>query len=53
MTGLHGDAASLDDLDHLFDTVKHEKGKIDVFFDSARKGKPTVLGEIAERAFRQ
>src|SRR5580704_17314816 len=30
VTGVRGDAANLDDLDRLFDTVKREKGKIDV-----------------------
>jgi hypothetical protein len=29
VTGVRGDAANLDDLDRLFDTVKREKGKID------------------------
>jgi len=39
-TGVRGDAANLDDLDRLFDTVKREKGKIDVLFASAGKAKP-------------
>src|SRR5581483_9066468 len=30
VTAVRGDAASLDDLDRLFDTVKREKGKIDI-----------------------
>jgi NAD(P)-dependent dehydrogenase (short-subunit alcohol dehydrogenase family) len=30
VTGVRGDASNLDDLDRLFDTVKREKGKIDV-----------------------
>jgi hypothetical protein len=29
VTGVRGDAANLDDLDRLFETVKREKGKID------------------------
>ena len=40
VTGVSGDAANLDDLDRLFDTVKREKGKIDVLFASAGKGEP-------------
>ena len=32
---VRGDAANLDDLDRLFDTVKREKGKIDVLYASA------------------
>src|SRR6202451_2924190 len=35
VTAVRGDAANLDDLDRLFDTVKREKGKIDVLFASA------------------
>ncbi len=29
VTGVQGDAANLDDLDRLFDTVRREKGAID------------------------
>jgi NAD(P)-dependent dehydrogenase (short-subunit alcohol dehydrogenase family) len=35
VTGVQGDAANLDDLDRLFETVKREKGKLDVLFASA------------------
>jgi NAD(P)-dependent dehydrogenase (short-subunit alcohol dehydrogenase family) len=35
VTGVQGDAADLDDLDRPFDTVKKQKGKIDVLFASA------------------
>src|SRR5450432_4516401 len=38
VTGVRGDAANLDDLDRLFDTVKRAKGKIDVLFASAGRG---------------
>jgi NAD(P)-dependent dehydrogenase (short-subunit alcohol dehydrogenase family) len=38
VTGVRGDAANLDDLDRLFDTVKREKGKIDVLYASAGMG---------------
>ena len=51
VTGVRGDAANLDDLDRLFDTVKREKGKIDVLFASAGKGEPLPLGEITEQHF--
>src|SRR5712672_2363460 len=51
VTGVRGDAASLDDLDRLFDTVKREKGKIDVLFASAGKGEAATLGEITEQHF--
>jgi hypothetical protein len=49
VTGVRGDAANLDDLDRLFDTVKREKGKIDVLFASAGKGAAVLLGEITEQ----
>jgi NAD(P)-dependent dehydrogenase (short-subunit alcohol dehydrogenase family) len=51
VTGVRGDAANLDDLDHLFDTVRNQKGKIDILFASAGKGEPAVLGEITEQHF--
>src|ERR1700733_12955111 len=38
VTGVRGDAANLDDLDRLFDTVKREKGRIDVLYASAGMG---------------
>jgi len=51
VTGVRSDAANLDDLDRLFDTVKREKGKIDVLFASAGKGEAAPLGEITEQHF--
>ena len=51
VTGVRGDAANLDDLDRLFDTVKREKGKIDVLFVSAGTGEIVMLGEITEQHF--
>jgi NAD(P)-dependent dehydrogenase (short-subunit alcohol dehydrogenase family) len=51
VTGVRGDAANLDDLDRLFDTVKREKGKIDVLFANAGKGEAAKLGEITEQHF--
>ena len=51
VTGVRGDAANLDDLDRLFETVKREKNKIDVLFASAGIGEPVLLGEITEQHF--
>jgi NAD(P)-dependent dehydrogenase (short-subunit alcohol dehydrogenase family) len=51
VTGVRGDAANLDDLDRLFNTVKREKGKIDILFASAGKGEPLPLGQITEEHF--
>ncbi|HEY7572719.1 MAG TPA: SDR family oxidoreductase [Nitrososphaeraceae archaeon] len=52
ITGVQGDAGSLSDLDRLFETVKREKGRIDILFASAGIGelnKP--LGSITEKGF--
>ena len=52
VTGVQGDASNLDDLDRLFDTVKREKGNIDVLFASAGMGSGAEkLGEITEKNF--
>src|SRR5256885_4005940 len=51
VTGVRGDAANLDDLDRLFETVKREKGKIDVLYASAGMGEAVPLGEITEQHF--
>ena len=51
VTGVQGDAADLDDLDRLFDTVKREKGAIDVLWASAGTGEQRRLGEVTEEHF--
>src|ERR1700723_3745366 len=51
VTGVQGDASSLADLDRLYETVKREKGKIDVLFASAGTGQAVPLGEITEQHF--
>jgi NAD(P)-dependent dehydrogenase (short-subunit alcohol dehydrogenase family) len=51
VTGVRGDVSNIDDLDRVFDTVKREKGKIDVLFASAGKGEAAKLGEITEEHF--
>ena len=52
VTGVQGDAANLDDLDRLFETVKREKGGIDVLFASAGAGgEDQKIGEITEENF--
>ncbi len=51
VTGVLGDAANLDDLDRLFDTVKREKGRIDVLFAAAGFGETSKIGEITEKHF--
>ena len=52
VTGVQGDASNLDDLDRLFETVKREKGSIDVLFASAGAGgEARKLGTITEKDF--
>ena len=51
VTAVRGDSANLDDLDRLFDTVRREKGRIDVLFASAGIGEASVLGDITEKHF--
>src|SRR3982751_6243243 len=51
VTGVRGDAANLDDLDRLFDTVKRVKGKIDILYASAGVGEAVPLGQITEQHF--
>jgi NAD(P)-dependent dehydrogenase (short-subunit alcohol dehydrogenase family) len=51
VTGVQGDAADLDDLDRLFETVRREKGAIDVLWSSAGTGEQGRLGQITEEQF--
>src|SRR3954470_9285769 len=51
VTGVQGDSADLADLDRLFETVKQEKGSIDVLWASAGTGEQAKLGEITEEQF--
>ncbi len=51
VTGVKADSADLADLDRLFDTVKQEKGEIDVLWASAGAGEQGALGEITEAQF--
>src|ERR1700753_2140777 len=51
VTGVQGDAADLADLDRLFDTVREQKGTIDVLWASAGAGEPGPLAEVTEEQF--
>ena len=51
VTGVQGDAGNLTDLDRLYETVKREKGKIDVLFASAGRGELKPLGQVTEEHF--
>lgn len=48
VTGVQGDAANLADLDRLYETVKREKGHIDVLFASAGTGEFAPIGAVTE-----
>jgi NAD(P)-dependent dehydrogenase (short-subunit alcohol dehydrogenase family) len=51
VTGVQGDASNLADLDRLYETVKEQKGKIDVLFASAGRGELAKIGEVTEEHF--
>ena len=51
VTGVQGDAANLADLDRLYETVRKEKGRIDILFASAGQGEFGKIGEITEEHF--
>jgi len=51
VTAVQGDAANLADLDRLYETVKREKGKIDILFASAGFGEFATLDKVTEQHF--
>jgi NAD(P)-dependent dehydrogenase (short-subunit alcohol dehydrogenase family) len=51
VTGVQSDASNLADLDRLYETVKKEKGRIDVLFASAGTGAVAPIGSITEEQF--
>jgi len=52
VTAVQGDVANLADLDRLYETVKRQKGRIDVLFANAGVSTPRApLGEIREQDF--
>jgi NAD(P)-dependent dehydrogenase (short-subunit alcohol dehydrogenase family) len=51
VTAVQGDAGNLADLDRLYETVKREKGKIDVLFASAGFGEFATLEQVTEEHF--
>ena len=52
VTGVRGDVSSMSDLDHLYETVKSDKGRIDILYASAGFAEFNVpLGAITEEAF--
>lgn len=51
VTGVHGDVSNLEDLDRLYDTVRQQKGRIDVLFANAGITGLLPLGSITEEHF--
>ena len=51
VTGIQGDVTNLADLDRLYNTVKDQKGRIDILFANAGIGEFTPLREISEEHF--
>jgi NAD(P)-dependent dehydrogenase (short-subunit alcohol dehydrogenase family) len=51
VTGVQGDVSNLADLDRLYDTVKQQKGRIDVLFANAGILEVASLGSITEEQF--
>ena len=51
VTGVQADSANLGDLDKLYDTVKREKGHIDVLFASAGQSGRSPIGTVTEEEF--
>lgn len=51
VTGVQGDVTNLSDLDKLFETVKKEKGRLDILFANAGLGTILPLGQITEEQY--
>ena len=51
VTGVQGDVSNLADLDRLYDTVKQQKGRIDVLFANAGIIELAPMGSITESHF--
>jgi NAD(P)-dependent dehydrogenase (short-subunit alcohol dehydrogenase family) len=51
VTAVQGDVLNLKDLDRLYETVKREKGRIDILFANAGIGEFAPLGSITEEHF--
>lgn len=53
VTGVRADSGKLEDLDRLFETVKREKGKIDVLFASAGVGWWVPVADVTLKHYEQ
>jgi NAD(P)-dependent dehydrogenase (short-subunit alcohol dehydrogenase family) len=51
VTAVQGDASKLEDLDHLYETVKREKGKVDIVFANAAVVEPVSLADSTPETY--
>lgn len=51
ITAVQGDVSNLDDLDRFFETVKKQKGRLDILFANVGWGEFVPLGSITEEHF--
>ncbi|CAN5453362.1 SDR family oxidoreductase [soil metagenome] len=51
VTAVQGDAGSMSDLDDLFDTIKQQKGRLDIIFANAGGGAFAPIGSITEEQY--
>ena len=51
VVGVQGDVASMADLDRLFETIKKQKGKLDIVFANAGIAQYAAMGTITEEHF--
>src|SRR3954451_21181878 len=51
VTGVQGDISNLADLDRLYDTIKQQKGRLDILFANAGLGEFAPLGQVTEAHF--
>ena len=51
VAGIQGDISNLEDLDRLYNTVKDQKGHLDILFANAGIAQFAQLGEISEEHF--
>jgi len=51
VVGVQGDVSNLEDLDRLYETVKEQKGRIDILFANASILNSAPLGSITESDF--
>ncbi|UJR14294.1 hypothetical protein I4U23_001284 [Adineta vaga] len=51
VTGIQGDVSNMADLDKIYDTIKKEKGHLDILFANAGVLEKAPLGSITEQQF--